>query len=180
MGESNLKVYFKEDLHDYPEDYDQMAEYVKAEFSVLENLSGVDKFKKISHLAVYSRVLGNYGQAHELFQIASDYFEKSDSKLNLVNLIRWSDVFRFEKKFDEGFKTLQKAEKILNKNNFSDYQDFYLQHLGKIYFDREEYEKAFALFEKVLKLRMIKKNSELISSTEYALKVTKQKLGRVP
>lgn len=176
-GQLNLKVYFKDDLHDYPEDHEQMTEYIKAEFLMLEMLSGLDKFEKVSQLAVYSRILRSYSQAHELFQMAADYFEKNDSKMCLINLIRWADVFRFEKRFDEALAMLEKVEKILNENNYSDYQDFYWQHLGKLYFDIKDFKMANSCFDKALELRKLKKNPELISSTEFAIKFVNQKLN---
>jgi len=172
----NLKTYFGDDLHDYPENPNDLRDFIEIERQEIRNLSGAEKHKRISQLGVRCRQLGNYDEAHELFKTASAYFENTNPQYAMVNALRWGDVFRFEKRFDEALDTLKKAEKILLTHKFMEYQDFYLQHLGKLFFDKSDYKMALACFEKALALRIKKDNPDLISSTEFALKVTKQKL----
>lgn len=172
----NLNFYFGDDLHDYPESPEDLKAFVEREHQEVKQLTGAERFKRLSRLAINYRQLRNFEKAHELFKEASDYFEKSDLQMEMVNYLRWADVFRFEKRFDEAFEILKKVEEILSSSSFSDYQDFYFQHLGKLYFDKGEYEMALKCFEDALKLRTQKKNPELISSTELALKITKQKI----
>src|SRR5215471_16931495 len=47
--------------------------------------------------------------------------------------------------------------------------DFALQHLGKVLFDQEEYERALARFQEALALREAKGDRELIASTQLAV-----------
>ncbi len=172
----NLKTYFGDDLHDYPENPEDLKKFIEFEKLEILNLVGDEKYKRISRLAVHYRQLRNYDEAHELFKMASGYFENTNPQMEMVNYLRWGDVFRFEKRFDEAWDILKKAEQILLTHQFMDYQDFYFQHLGKLFFDKGEYEKALECFENALSLRIKKANPELISSTEFALKITKQKL----
>lgn len=171
------KTYFKDDLHDYPENPELLESYVTIESEKAEVLEGIDRFKKFSQLAVYHRLLGNYSKSHDLFQAAEVYFLANDLKMTMINYLRWSDVFRFEKKFNECERALEKVKKILDQEGYFDYQDFYFQHLGKLYFDRGEFENAIFCFEKALELRVAKKDIDLISSTEFAIKITKAKLS---
>lgn len=132
----NLDGLYSNDLHDYPENPTHLRKFIKIEQQEIKRLVGDDKYKRMSRLAVHLRQLRNYDQAHELFKTASEYFEKSNPQMEMVNYLRWADVFRFEKRFDEACEILKKAEKILSAHQFKDYQDFYLQHLGKFYFDK--------------------------------------------
>ena len=172
----NLNTYFGDDLHDYLENPDDMKKFIEIESQKIDKLSGDEKFKKISKLAVHFRQLRNYDKAHELFKMASGYFENTNSHMEMINNLRWADVFRFEKKFQQAYELLKKAEKIISTHSIFEYEDFYLQHLGKLYFDKAEYKNACECFEKALGLRVKKANPELISSTEFALKITKQKM----
>lgn len=172
----NLKTYFGDDLQDYPESPEDLKKFIEFEKQEILNLTGDEKHKRISRLAVHCRQLRNYNEAHELFKMASGYFENTNPQMKMVNYLRWGDVFRFERRFDQAWDILKKAEQILLTHQFMDYQDFYFQHLGKLFFDKDEYEKALECFEKALSLRIKKANSELISSTEFALEITKQKL----
>lgn len=175
----NMKTYFGEDLHDYPESSEDLKKFIEFEKQQILNLIGDEKYKRISRLAVHYRQLRIYDEAHELFKTASRYFENTNPQMEMVNNLRWSDVFRYENRFDDARSMLKKAEHIILTHQLMDYQDFYFQHLGKLLFDKCEYEKALEYFDKALALRTKKANSELILSTEFALKITKQKLGIV-
>ncbi len=168
---------FKDDLHDYPENPQLLARHVAIESEKAEALDGIERFKKLSQLGVCYRLLGNYPKAHELFQAADAYFAVNDLKMTMINYLRWSDVFRFEKKFNEADLALENAKKILDQRDYPDYLDFYFQHLGKLHFDRGEFKIALSCFEKALDLRVMKKDADLISSTEFAIKVTKARLN---
>jgi tetratricopeptide (TPR) repeat protein len=172
----NLKSYFGYDLHDYPESPEDLKKFVEIESQEITKMTGDEKFKRLSRLAGHYRQLREFDKVHDLFQEASKHFEKTNSQMEMINFLRWADVFRFEKKFDEALGLLDKVKKNLSANSLSDYRDFYLQHLGKLYFDRGEYKKALQCFEDALVLRKEKQITELISSTEFALKITKQKL----
>lgn len=172
----NLKTYFGDDLHDYLENPEDVKKFIEIEIQKIDKLSDEEKFKKISQLAVHYRQLRDYDKAHELFKIASGYFENTNPKMEMLNYLRWADVFRFEKRFQEAYVLLNKVERLISTHCFFDYEDFYLQHLGKFYFDKNDYKNAIECFEKALRLRLKKNNSELISSTEFALKITKQKI----
>ncbi len=172
----NLKSFYSDDLHDYPEIPSQIEKFIDLEERKIDFLEQLARHKKISQIAVYYRQLRNYRKANDLFKIASIFFKKTDLKMDLINNIRWADVFRFEKKFEEAHDLLNKVESVLALNQFTEYQDFYFQHLGKLYFDKGDYELALHNFEKAFSIRVKKQNAELISSTSFAIKSTKQKL----
>lgn len=174
----NLKTYFGEDLHEYPENPEDIKKFIEIELQKINELDVEDQFKKLSQLAVYYKLLKNYTQAHELLSQASDYYGKNNLKLAMINDLRWADVFRYEKRFEEARKILLMVEKSISINLFFDYEDFYFQHLGKLFFDQNDFKNAYAYFEKALKLRLKKNIPELISSTEWALKITEQKMEK--
>lgn len=153
-----------------------MKKFIEIESLKIDELNGDEKFKKLSKLAVNYRQIKNYEKSHELFKMASGYFENTNPQMEMVNYLRWSDVFRFEKKFQQAHDLLKKAEIIISTHSIFEYEDFYLQHLGKLYFDNAKFKNACECFEKALVLRTKKANPELISSTEFALKITKQKI----
>ena len=97
-------------------------------------------------------------------------------KMAMINYIRWSDVFRYENRFEEALSLLEKAKGILINNNFTDYEDIYFQHKGKIHFDCQDFAVANLNFEKVLEIRLKKKNLELIKSTHFAIEMNLRKL----
>ncbi len=172
----NLKTYFGDNLHDFPESPEDLKKFIEIEEKEIQNLMADEKFKRLSRLAGLYRLLGDYSKAHERFKKTSLHFENTNPQMEMVNYLRWADVFRFEKRFDDCLDKLKKAEKILTSHSIHDYQDFYSQHLGKFYFDKGEYKKALECFKDALDLRKKKGNPELISSTKFALKITKQKL----
>ncbi len=172
----NLKTYFADDLHDYPESPTDVKRFIEIEENEIQTLMGEEKFKRLSQLAAFHRLLGDYNKAHDFFKKTSKYFENNNPQMEIINYLRWADVFRFEKRFDECLELLKKAENILLSHTPPHYQDFYFQHLGKYNFDKGEYRKALECFEMSLHLRMKKANAELIASAEFSIKITKQKL----
>lgn len=173
----NLNSYFDDELHSHPENPEDLRKYIETEIVDAEKLEGDEKYKKLSRVAVHLGQLGELKKAHEMFGQASAQFEKSNAQLAMINLIRWADIFRFEKNFSEALAVLQKAREILNQNSFPDYEDFYFQHKGKFHFDQGEFNEALGYFEKALALRMKKNNQELIASTELAIQSTKKKMN---
>lgn len=145
INELNIKTYFGDDLQDYPENPEDLKKFIELEKQEILNFVNDEKYKKMSRLAVHCRQLRNYDEAHELFKTASGYFENTNSKMEMINYLRWGDVFRFEKRFDEAWNMLKKAEQILLNRHFTDYQDFYFQHLGKLFFDKNEYQKLLSV-----------------------------------
>jgi tetratricopeptide (TPR) repeat protein len=76
----------------------------------------------------------------------------------------------------EAERILKKAEVILKQDNISNYKDFYLQHLGKLFFDKGDFKNALTCFEKAMQLRIKKESAELISSTQFAIEITKSRI----
>ena len=89
----NLKTYFGDDLHDYPENPADLKAFVETELKKIDKLTGDKKFKKLSHLACHFRQLKNYDKAHELFEQASSYFENTNFQMTIVNYLRWAGCF---------------------------------------------------------------------------------------
>lgn len=185
----NLNTIFSDDLYDYPEIPSSIKNHIEIENQRIQNCTGDDKFKKLSRLAVCYRQIFEFTKAHELFKTVSEHFENKNPTMQLVNFIRWSDVFRFEKKFDDCLFVLDKANQILMHTSTCDlnstndlkfeYKDFYIQHLGKLYFDRGQYPQAMNCFKQALELRLKKSNPELIASTEWAIHFTQLKLDLI-
>jgi len=171
----NLKTYFKDDLHDYLENPEATEAFVKVEKQEIKKLSGDEKYKRLSRLAVFQRLLGHLSEAHEMFKQAGEHFEKNHTQMQMINYLRWADAFRFEKRFAEAETILQKAEEILKGDNFTNYEDFYFQHLGKLFFDKDDFKSALSCFEKALQLRIKKGDRELIASTEFAIEITRRR-----
>jgi|GEM_PF-5467143 Tetratricopeptide repeat. len=176
MTNLNLNTYFGEDLRAYPESAKDVLAYIEQEISTVTDLTGSEKFKRLSRVAVKLGQVQEYAKAHVHFSAAADFFSESSAVMSMLNFIRWADIFRFEKRFDEALEKLNRAEALLTQNQFSEYEDFFNQHKGKLYFDKGEYAQALKHFEKAMLLRAGKKDSELIASTDLAIKITKLKL----
>ena len=56
----NLKTYFGDDLHDYPESPDDLKKFIEIEKQEIHGLTEDEKPKRISRLAVHCRRLRNY------------------------------------------------------------------------------------------------------------------------
>lgn len=172
----NTKTYFGEDLRAYPESVEDFKASVDEQTRQLESLTGELKYKAQSRLAVHLGILKEHAKAHSLFAESAEYFASSSPLMTLINNIRWADIFRYQGQFVHAKDLLLKAEKILKEQGFTEYQDFYFQHFGKLEFDQGHLSEALVYFEKSLALRKIKADPELLASAEFALKITK---GRI-
>ena len=176
MTKLNLNTYFGEDLRAYPESSKDVVSYIAQEQIAIADLNGSEKFKRLSRLAVKLGQVQEYAKAHVHFSDAADFFSESSAIMSMLNFIRWADIFRFEKRFEEALEKLNRAEALLSQNQFTEYEDFFNQHKGKLYFDKGEYAQALKHFEKAMSLRVGKNDLELVASTDLAIKITKLKL----
>lgn len=86
--------------------------------------------------------------------------------------IRMSDVLRVMGKFKEARELLQTALKVTPHQ----YEDFVLQHFGKLEFDEGRLLPAIELFEKARGLRVNRNDSALLESTDLAIRACKARL----
>lgn len=173
----NLAIYFGEDLHDYPECLEDVKEYIDILKEELGHLNGDEKHKKMSLLGSYYRLIGECKEAHPYFGAAYFYFAGRNPQLEIVNMLRWADAFRFEKRFDEAQKILKQAEAVISESDNSDYHDFLEQHFGKLHFDMGNYKAALECFERAYSLRLAKGVKDLIESSDLAIRLTKHRIS---
>lgn len=108
------------------------------------------------------------------FGVAGDSNIVSPTEVLKITLkLRLYDVYRYQNKNDiaeKGFKEILGMTEIGSSSQ--NYRDFALQHLGKLYFNMNQYDKALECFEEALALRVVKEDDDLIKSTEIAMQAT--------
>ena len=134
--------------------------------------------KLLGETAGHLKILGRLDESDALFAEVDSLLSKDQIKENLVNFLRWSDTKRYAGDFKSAREMLDDCEEMIRKNSpLASYEDFHLQHLGKLYFDLREYAKALECFEKALRLRLQKNQNDLIESTEFAIQQTKLRMN---
>ena len=63
-----------------------------------------------------------------------------------------------------------------NQKEVSEYLHFAIQHLGKCYFDQQEYDVALQCFNDSLEIRKKIGDAALIESTQFAIRITKERI----
>ncbi len=138
-----------------------------------------------STIGALCRVLGRLDEAEAYINMAitaSNHLR--DRSAQLRNLIRLAQVYQCRQDY-------MLADRLYNQvimacvtdpdatvrpfqNPFKNGLDFAYQHLGKSKFEQADYENAYRLFEKALAIRQLKRETELIESTQYAMEICKR------
>ena len=178
----DVSYHFDDNLHDVPNSPAQMRQAISFLQSKLDS-NREDLPQQISLLGLiggYARMLHDFSTAATALNSALNLCHRlKDERLKIANLIRLAHLYQWQKQYDRSEALLDKVL-IECKNNplLELYCNFAYQHLGKCKFDQAKYKQAQHCFGKALKLRQIKGDRSLIDSTQLALNVTQQRIGR--
>ncbi len=163
-----LKYYFDESLREIPVDKEKMTSYV-SEYK--DDISIENK----SYIAPYLRILGELEKSENYLLEVINFYEKENNELKVfLNKIKLGIVYQWQNNFVKSNKLFD--ELLCICENFPNHKDFLFQHIGKNYFEQQNYILAKQFFQKALNIRKIKNNKELLESTEFALEVCNKKI----
>ncbi|MBX2989302.1 MAG: tetratricopeptide repeat protein [Bdellovibrionaceae bacterium] len=190
----NLQYRFGTDLKPIPEDKASMQSYVdfllkeikKIPFPAApavsdaarppENLRALVKF--LGEVGSYSIILGKHEGAAKALEKSLELIENFQlgSAAWAVHTLRYGDVLRL-KKDDLGAETAFRSvlEFQARDASLAELEDFAWQHLGRLRFDQGQLKEAEEFFTKALELRQKKNIPELVSTTQFALDITRRK-----
>lgn len=176
----DVSYYIGEDLRDIPNDATQMRHALSWLCSQLEEEIDSDRqIRLLGLMGSYARMLRQLPTAR---QYISEAIEQArairDSRLETINRIRLAHICHWQERYAESEALFEEAIVSCQRSaELSEYLDFAYQHAGKCKYDQQQYEAALAYFEKARSLRMKKADSSLISSTQYAINRTLEKLA---
>lgn len=167
------KTYFDSDLRERAENPSEVLEHISVLQKHLSASSdSLEKAKIHGEIGHWFKVLGQWEQAIECFHRA---LESAPRDALLATLeIRLADTLRLKGDFAEALRKFNQFSK--DKLEWSKLEDFYHQHLGKLYFDQKQYKEALKCFQSAWVLRDKKQNAELLKSTELAIAETLKRL----
>ncbi len=166
---NNLAYKFDEDFREVPVNRDEMeAEVTNMIFKFKET----NNFRLSSKIGVYLRILGRVEEGLEYIKLAHEQNKKEDISY-IVDSIRLISCYQWLGNFDKCELIL----KELGNMELHNYEDFFLQHRGKVLFDQGKYLEARESFLSALSIRKKKGDDELIQSTLGILNRTEEILG---
>ena len=178
----DLSYSYSDDLKMIPNNVLDMSSFIERELAEITQIQEKDYVQSCQRLGVvgnYLKMLGRLSEAHKIFEHIDDVIKihNLDFKNHLVNQLRWADVKCYDCEFTSARSMFEESLILINSNpSLSGYKDFALQHFGKLFFDIKEYQNALNFFNEAMELRKLKKNEELIQSTEFAIKITLKKI----
>jgi tetratricopeptide (TPR) repeat protein len=186
----DLTYFYDDELKATPNNRSDMSVFVKIEKEVIEktdiqSLSSKDSslfLSRLGNLANFLKILRRNEEADQIYGLINELIKRFNlgEKTKFVNKLRWADNYRYLGRFDIAETWFEDCfQEIRNDKSLSRYMDFYLQHLGKVYFDQKKYVNALKLFSRALRIRQKKGDQELISSTVQALKATRSKIKKI-
>ena len=159
---------------DEPESVEALRVQVQRDTAAVRAMSARGDARRrarlLGRLGTGCRVLGRgeeavrwLGEAVELSRALGD------AELEIANLIRLATAFQYAGRYDEARAMLEKVVGRCASGEAPDYEDFALQHLGKVFAEQGRARDAIPLFERALTLRRRKGDPQLVASTERAL-----------
>lgn len=177
----DVSSHFDQNLRDIPNSPTDMGKAVNFLKLQLQNndLEASQKLQIMGLIGVYSRVLHDFTNArHYLTEAVALSEQSGNEKSQISNQIRLAHVYQWEENYAVSDRMFSDAiKKCQTHPQLKQYLDFAYQHAGKNKFDQGKYTEALNLFQKALKIRLIKSDRELIDSTQLALEITQDKLG---
>ncbi len=169
-------------IPDNPSAMSAFVEKELAEIGELQKTDGKQFCQRMSAVANYLKILRRLPEAQNILEQIDEVIKSSNLglKTHIVNQLRWADVKRYNYEFSAAKNMFEESLIAIDSNpELSEYKDFALQHLGKLYFDTKDYQNALNFFNDALKLRQLKKNQELIESTQFAIDRTIKNLEKI-
>lgn len=169
--------YIDESLSEQPINRKEFFNYIKE----LENQNVDNDFEKgklFSKIGGLYRIYGNLNKSEKFLNSSLELLNEEKNKLQYwVAKIRLAQTYQKQKRIKGSLFLFNKIQKeCLKDKKLNTLIDFIYQHKAKVYFDIEDYKKALYYFKKALKIREVKKDNELISSTKFAIEITLLKI----
>lgn len=179
----NMEFSYGDDLREVPEDTHQMKKGVDWLQDKLVEI-GPDDNKKaavlLTHLGGFARIMGDYDLSEKCYLDAARAFEELKmSEQVFATKLRLAVTYQHKGNTTKSSEIYMKAIKMMKESksqSVRSYLDFALQHYGKQKFEAKLYQEALDLFMEAMELRIIKGDLDLISSTEFAIAKTREKL----
>ncbi len=169
-----IKTYFDKNLRERPEVPSELQEQLCSLKSRLDQiLCPKEKAKCFGEIGICHKLMEQYDEAIQAFQEA---IEKGAELRSLAAdlHIRLADTYRLKGDFQTALGIFN--EILKERQEWRSLEDFYLQHLGKLYFDQKRYAEALSAFQSAWVLRERKGELELLQSTEIAIQETLKRM----
>ncbi len=185
----DLSYRFSADLREVPKNPNhvfayckQGIEWITQEMQKPEEQWDIENLvKMMGKLAAFLKMIRELESASELIETALALIEQYELGLTdfVVQSLRWADILRYREDYTRAEQIFAEVLELCEEEpSVAAYKDFALQHLGKLYFDLEQYDLALGFFRKALEIRHQKKDASLLESTELAIATTQVKLDR--
>ncbi|HKP51088.1 MAG TPA: tetratricopeptide repeat protein [Chloroflexia bacterium] len=175
----NLATHFDpttlRDIPDDPAAMESAIRYLEERLPILDTLSIAQQITTLSRLGSYCRTLGRLDEAQTYLEKAVAISQRENyHTTTLVNRIRLAHVYQWQRRFDIADHIFQDCIAFC-RTDLQSYLDFAYQHYGKSLFDQARYAEAVSLFQAALDLRLQKGDTELIESTQLALRAAEER-----
>lgn len=181
MKEYNLDIYFDENLHDRPQNENDMDLYVQEKKIALSTIQNpVERVKALGEIGTYLRILGYLGEARDYLLKSLEIIERHNlgEAWKITQQIRLAHVYQWQSCFDLSNPMFDDLMALAQSRDLGHLNDFIWQHAGKNYFDQMKWAQAKACFEKALVLREARNASEdLLESARQSVQATLQRMN---
>ena len=159
---------------DEPQDVDEVRAQVERDAEALPSMSApIDAHRRVRLLGRVGaglRLLGRFDEsARSLGEAVELARHLGDTELEIANLIRLATSVQYAGRHDEARVMLDAVLRRCASGQAPGYEDFALQHLGKLLVEQGKVGEAIPLFERALTLRRRKGDGQLVASTARAL-----------
>jgi tetratricopeptide (TPR) repeat protein len=183
----DLSYRYNEELKEEANNPEDMSQYMmvalakldQKAFSKLNEDELLDWVTTLGRLAGYCKILGELELAQNFIERSLGLVEEYSlgEKLHLVQSLRWADILRYKGKLDVAEDIFFDILSTCRENPLLNIlEDFCLQHLGKVFFDRADFAEALEFFQEALSIRLKKQDTQLIDSSKYAYELTTKRL----
>jgi adenylate kinase family enzyme len=190
LKQFDLTYFYDDELKAVPKNRADMSVFVKLETEVvsqtdMNRLTAKEAsllLSRLGNLANFLKILRRNAEADQIYGLSNELINKFNlsEKVKTVNKLRWADNYRYLAQFSVAETWFNDCYKTIRSNpELSRYEDFYFQHLGKVFFDQKKYVKALPLFSQALRIRVKKNDKELLTSTMQALNATRNRIKKI-
>lgn len=182
LSDFDFSYFFDDNLTEVPYNPESFYEGIlHLEKEALNEKNVLKKIRLLSKTGTLYRIYGENLKSEEYLLKALNLTDKSEHTAEyIIANLRLSLTYKKLKKFELSLHLLSELESMITKNeSVIQYMDFVYQHMGKVLFGMNKFSEALACFENALKQREIKGDEELISSTEFAIQTTKNRLTQI-
>lgn len=143
--------------------------------------NSANSIRLFGYLGNVCRILGELTQSVDYLERAVALCRSEQSpKSELINTIRLAEAHKYNGEHKVAEELLRDALLAVDERRLEAHKDFVLQHLGKCRLEQGAMDDAIEYLEQALQLRLKKGDSELIQSTDKALRLAQTVLGAKP